>query len=94
MFNESFPDPENNMVIYTNDFKRWPSSTFEKLENSTSFFQQNTELGINIMYSSPTQYFEKTFKERSEKKLKFLAKQLGYELLPVEQNLIEEGHVS
>ncbi len=39
-------------------------------------------------------YFEKTFKERSEKKLKFLAKQLGYELLPVEQNLIEEGHVS
>ena len=38
MYNKSFPDPEINMVIYTNDCKRWPSSVFEKLENPSLIF--------------------------------------------------------
>ena len=49
-------DPQEIMLVFSDDFKRWNNSDFEKIEEQINFFQNNTD--INMFFSSAENYFQ------------------------------------
>jgi len=71
MFQEHFPNTGNSMVIFTDDFKKWPSSSFQKFEEQMKYYKDHPETGINMFYSSTSDYFQKEFEAHDSANVAF-----------------------